>query len=49
MSAVLAKFGVDWSKSVSFVLPLGISFYTFMTVGYILDVYWKRYRAEKIF
>lgn len=47
MSAVLAKFGVDWSKSVSFVLPLGISFYTFMTVGYILDVYWKRYRAEK--
>lgn len=46
VSAVLAKFGVNWSKSFDFVLPLGISFYTFMVVGYILDIYWKRYRAE---
>ena len=28
------------------VLPIGISFYTFMAVGYVLDVYWKRYEAE---
>ena len=27
-------------------LPLGISFYTFMALGYLLDVYWKRYPAE---
>lgn len=28
------------------ILPLGISYYTFQTVGYILDVYWKRIDAE---
>ncbi len=28
-------------------LPLGVSFYTFMALGYLLDVYWKRYPAEE--
>lgn len=46
VSGILEKFDVNWSKSFDFVLPLGISFYTFMVVGYILDIYWKRYRAE---
>lgn len=31
----------------SFLLPLGISFYTFQTVGYTLDVYWRRRNAER--
>ena len=31
------------------IVPLGISYYTFSTVGYVLDVYWKRYPAEKSF
>ncbi len=31
------------------ILPLGISFYTFMAIGYVLDIYWKRYKAEKNF
>ena len=28
-------------------LPLGISFYTFQSSGYLLDVYWKRCKAER--
>ncbi len=29
------------------IVPLGISYYTFSTVGYLLDVNWKRQQAEK--
>ncbi len=28
------------------ILPIGISFYTFMAISYVLDIYWKRYKAE---
>lgn len=31
------------------VLPLGISFFTFQSAGYMLDVYWRRTGAEKNF
>lgn len=34
-------------KSFQMLLPLGISFYTFQSSGYLLDVYWKRIRAQK--
>jgi alginate O-acetyltransferase complex protein AlgI len=33
----------------SIVLPVGISFYTFQTIGYGLDVYRKKYEPEKSF
>lgn len=36
-------------EMIDLVVPLGVSFYTFMSVGYILDVYWKKYEAEKNF
>lgn len=29
------------------VLPIGISFYTFQLMSYIMDVYWKKVRAQK--
>ena len=30
-------------------LPLGISYYTFQSIGYLLDVYWGRTKAEEHF
>ena len=32
---------------VNFLLPLGISFYTFQSVSYLLDVYWGKCQAER--
>ena len=29
------------------VAPIGFSFYTFQSTGYLLDVYWKKYESEK--
>ena len=29
------------------ILPLGISFYTFQSMGYLLDVYWEKVEAER--
>ncbi len=36
--------GVDAAAFI--IVPLGISYYTFATVGYVLDIYWERYKAE---
>lgn len=49
INAVLAKAGAGKLRTFDLILPLGISFYTFMAVGYVLDVYWKRYAPEKNF
>ena len=32
-----------------YIIPIGISYYTFATVGYLLDVYWQKYKYEKNF
>lgn len=34
---------------VNLIVPLGISFYTFQSTGYLLDVYWGYYQPEKNF
>ena len=31
----------------SLIVPLGISFYTFQSIGYLVDVYWENVDAEK--
>jgi alginate O-acetyltransferase complex protein AlgI len=46
----LNLFGVNHSHAVlRIVLPLGISFYTFETISYVVDVYRGRFRAERNF
>ncbi len=35
--------------SLNLVIPLGISFYTFQTVGYIVDVYWQKTEPQTNF
>ena len=37
------------SPTWNFILPIGISFYTFMSIGYAIDVYRGEYPAEKNF
>ena len=32
---------------VDLIMPLGISFYTFQMMSYVIDVYWKKYEPEK--
>ena len=44
---VARLFGGGVTDSVRWLVPLGISFYTFQTVGYLCDVYWGKTRAEK--
>lgn len=33
--------------TLNLILPLGISFYTFQSVGYLVDVYWGKEKADK--
>jgi len=42
----LLKINVDL-PTLGFVLPLGISFYTFQTMGYIIDVYREKYAPQQ--
>lgn len=47
VNSLLHTFGSDRQIGfVDFVLPMGISFYTFQSLGYIIDVYRGKYEAE---
>jgi len=48
--ALMASIGIDYqAPDWSIVLPVGISFYTFQTMAYSLDVYLKRAKPAKSF
>ena len=38
---------MDMVPFIRMVLPLGISFYTFQTMGYLIDIYYGRYERER--
>lgn len=57
-NAIINFFSVKFSVSLDFLhfsghktllLPLGISFYTFQTISYFMDVYNSKYKSEKNF
>lgn len=46
---VLGKFTEYQLPMFKMILPIGVSFYSFMALSYVLDVFWKRYKAETNF
>ena len=40
---------ISGNNALGLVLPLGISFYTFQSIGYLLDIYYEKYGAEQNF
>ena len=48
INAIIGIFnGTPVRDTLQFIIPLGISFYTFQTMGYLIDVYWGKVTAEK--
>ncbi len=48
INSVIGIFSDRFSfSSFNLILPLGISFYIFQTVGYVVDVFYGKYEAEK--
>ena len=50
VNSVLKFLHIAWTaEHLPFIIPLGMSFYTFHAVGYLMDVYRAKYPAEKNF
>ena len=50
LEPILEGLGVlSGDSGLGLVLPLGISFYTFQSIGYLLDIYYEKYNAEQNF
>ncbi|NLP00431.1 MAG: MBOAT family protein [Clostridiaceae bacterium] len=47
INSIFTLFKLNELSFVNLLLPMGISFYTFQTMGYIIDVYRGKYGAEK--
>lgn len=49
-ASALAWIGIDTAPAgLNWVVPLGLSFYSFQALGYLWDVYYKKYKAEHNF
>lgn len=49
-ASALAWIGIDVApKGLNWVVPLGLSFYTFQALGYLWDVYYQKIKAERNF
>ena len=46
-NALAGLFGGEIHDTIRWIVPLGVSFYTFQTVGYLCDVYWGKAKAER--
>ena len=44
---ILGHTGSEPLNPVDLIVPLGISFYMFQAIGYLLDVYWEKYSFQK--
>jgi D-alanyl-lipoteichoic acid acyltransferase DltB (MBOAT superfamily) len=50
ISDILSMIGLKFHlQGLNWAIPIGISFYTFQALGYLWDVYYKRWEAEKNF
>ncbi len=49
INAILRAAGSGELSLVNLIVPMGISFYTFQSLGYLLDVYWDKIPAERNF
>ena len=47
LNFILENTGHEPFSPVNLIVPLGISFYTFQAVGYLLDVYWEKGSVQK--
>lgn len=47
INSIFTLFKMNELSFVNLLLPMGISFYTFQTMGYIIDVYRGKYESEK--
>lgn len=48
LGALIKVMGMEWNPAITKVfLPLGISFYIFQSISYLIEVYWEEQKAEK--